>query len=56
MSCPICHKPTDPAHKPFCSRRCAEVDLGHWLRNDYSFSVRAEEMDEDEGTAPQNKE
>lgn len=51
MSCPICHKPTDPAHKPFCSHRCAEVDLGHWLRNDYSFSTRLEET-EDEAPPP----
>lgn len=35
MNCPICKKPTDPAYKPFCSRRCADVDLARWLREDY---------------------
>ena len=35
MSCPICRKPSDAAYKPFCSRRCADVDLARWLRADY---------------------
>lgn len=35
MTCPICKKPTDPAYKPFCSKRCADVDLARWLREDY---------------------
>ena len=33
--CPICGKPTEPAYRPFCSKRCADVDLAHWLRGDY---------------------
>lgn len=33
--CPICGKPTAPAMRPFCSRRCADVDLARWLRGDY---------------------
>ena len=37
MSCPICRKPTDPAYRPFCSKRCADVDLAHWLRGDYAI-------------------
>ena len=28
MSCPICARETDPKYRPFCSRRCADVDLG----------------------------
>ncbi|MFN4057797.1 MAG: DNA gyrase inhibitor YacG [Roseinatronobacter sp.] len=35
MSCPICRKATDATYKPFCSRRCADVDLARWLREDY---------------------
>ncbi len=27
MSCPICGRPADPKYKPFCSRRCADIDL-----------------------------
>lgn len=34
-SCPICGKPTVSEYRPFCSKRCADVDLAHWLRGDY---------------------
>ena len=33
--CPICGKPVDPAHRPFCSGRCADVDLNRWLTGSY---------------------
>ena len=36
MACPICKKDTDPAYRPFCSRRCADVDLGRWLTGGYA--------------------
>jgi endogenous inhibitor of DNA gyrase (YacG/DUF329 family) len=29
--CPVCGKPTVAEHKPFCSKRCADVDLHRWL-------------------------
>ena len=35
MTCPICSKPTVPDYRPFCSRRCADVDLGRWLTESY---------------------
>lgn len=35
MSCPVCKKPTDPAARPFCSKRCADVDLSRWLGGAY---------------------
>lgn len=34
-SCPICGKPADTVHMPFCSRRCADLDLGLWLKGAY---------------------
>jgi endogenous inhibitor of DNA gyrase (YacG/DUF329 family) len=37
VSCPICDKPTDAAYRPFCSRRCADVDLGRWLNGGYAL-------------------
>lgn len=37
MTCPICKKPTDPRYRPFCSRRCADVDLGKWLTGSYAL-------------------
>ncbi|MGB3245847.1 MAG: DNA gyrase inhibitor YacG [Sulfitobacter sp.] len=36
MSCPICQDATDPAYRPFCSRRCADVDLAKWLNGSYA--------------------
>lgn len=35
MSCPICAKDTDARYRPFCSRRCADLDLAKWLGGDY---------------------
>jgi endogenous inhibitor of DNA gyrase (YacG/DUF329 family) len=33
--CPTCGKPVEPAHRPFCSKRCADIDLGRWLKESY---------------------
>jgi endogenous inhibitor of DNA gyrase (YacG/DUF329 family) len=33
--CSICGKPTVAKYRPFCSKRCADVDLGRWLRGTY---------------------
>jgi len=33
--CPLCAKPTVDAFKPFCSKRCANLDLGKWLGDGY---------------------
>lgn len=37
MSCPICSKPADAPYRPFCSKRCADVDLGRWLNGSYAI-------------------
>lgn len=34
--CPMCGKSTIQAFRPFCSRRCADVDLGRWLTGAYA--------------------
>ena len=34
-SCPICGKPEQKRHRPFCSERCAYLDLGQWLQGGY---------------------
>jgi endogenous inhibitor of DNA gyrase (YacG/DUF329 family) len=39
MSCPICSKPADPKYRPFCSRRCADLDLGRWFTGRYAVPV-----------------
>lgn len=33
--CPQCRQPAVSPHTPFCSRRCAQLDLGKWLNEDY---------------------
>ena len=43
--CPICGKPADPRVRPFCSRRCADVDLNRWFSGVYA--VPAVEADHD---------
>jgi endogenous inhibitor of DNA gyrase (YacG/DUF329 family) len=38
--CPICGKPADPRFRPFCSRRCADIDLGRWFTEVYTVPER----------------
>jgi hypothetical protein len=38
--CPICGKPAAAEARPFCSRRCADVDLGRWLGGGYRVPGR----------------
>jgi uncharacterized protein len=37
--CPICGKPVEQRFRPFCSRRCADVDLNRWLSGAYTVPV-----------------
>lgn len=47
MSCPICDKESAAGYRPFCSRRCADLDLGNWLTGRYSMpSDDLEDTDE----------
>lgn len=54
MSCPICKAPTSVQYRPFCSRRCADVDLAKWL--DGSYAAPAHEADQDEGREDMDEE
>ncbi len=36
-SCPICSAPSMRKFRPFCSRRCAEIDLGRWMKGNYAI-------------------
>lgn len=36
MSCPICAEDTVLTYRPFCSRRCADIDLGKWMNGSYA--------------------
>jgi len=41
--CPQCGKPRDPKHRPFCSPRCRDLDLGKWLNGSYAIPAEEEE-------------
>ena len=43
MTCPVCHKASDAKLHPFCSRRCADIDLGRWLTGSYVIPGEAVE-------------
>jgi len=50
--CPVCRKPVAAEFRPFCSKHCADLDLGRWLSG--SYAIPAAEQDEDEdGETPQ---
>ena len=42
-SCPICGRPVVMEFKPFCSKRCADIDLSRWLGEVYRVPVEGEE-------------
>ncbi len=52
-ACPICKKPSSTEYRPFCSRRCSDVDLQRWLVGSYAIPVEEDEADslrdEDDG-------
>lgn len=47
-ACPVCRKPGAEKFRPFCSARCANVDLGRWLGGGYRIPTE-EEGSPDEG-------
>lgn len=49
-ACPICGKPRAQDFRPFCSRRCADVDLAKWFRG--AYAVPAEDQTPDDATPP----
>ena len=46
--CPICEAyPADPKFRPFCSKRCADVDLSRWLKGGYAIPGRPSDQAEE---------
>lgn len=43
--CPICGKKSTQAAYPFCSIRCADIDLGRWLGGRYRVAGSADDED-----------
>ncbi|WP_322892254.1 MULTISPECIES: DNA gyrase inhibitor YacG [unclassified Yoonia] len=54
MACPICNRPTEKAYRPFCSRRCADVDLGKWLTGSYAIPAGRDDAEDDDPDLPQD--
>jgi endogenous inhibitor of DNA gyrase (YacG/DUF329 family) len=51
--CPICGGSLAARYRPFCSRRCADVDLSRWLSGAYVIPDGNDGRDDgaEEGTA-----
>jgi len=47
-ACPTCGKPRQRAYRPFCSKRCADIDLGHWFNEDYQVPSQEDEAFEED--------
>ncbi len=52
MTCPICKRETVHNHRPFCSRRCADLDLGRWMTGAYRVPEPLTDEDDDASTLP----
>jgi endogenous inhibitor of DNA gyrase (YacG/DUF329 family) len=50
--CPICGKPAEKRFAPFCSQRCADVDLQSWLTGRYAVPVEPDEEEDAIDTSP----
>jgi endogenous inhibitor of DNA gyrase (YacG/DUF329 family) len=46
-ACPVCGRPSSHEDYPFCSKRCADVDLNRWLSE--AYAIPAAETDEEDG-------
>lgn len=54
MTCPICAKDSKEKYRPFCSKHCADIDLGKWLTGAYAVPSQ-EEPDEELAQALQDE-
>lgn len=52
MTCPLCSEPTEDRYRPFCSRRCADIDLGRWMLGSYAIPMEEEELPDDADRRP----
>ena len=51
-ACPICKAPEEQKFRPFCSKRCADVDLGKWFNEDYAVPAVEPPDEWDQATDP----
>ena len=50
--CAICGKPASAHYRPFCSKRCSDIDLARWLNGSYAIAGGNQDADEDGDDAP----
>jgi uncharacterized protein len=51
--CPVCGRPVEETrYRPFCTKRCADIDLGRWLKE--SYRVPTEEVPDDGSNGGEN--
>ena len=46
-ACPICGKPSSRLTYPFCSKRCADIDLSRWFSGAYAIPCAEEGASEE---------
>jgi endogenous inhibitor of DNA gyrase (YacG/DUF329 family) len=47
LRCPVCGKPATEATRPFCGKRCADIDLGRWFTGQYRVPASEDDVEED---------
>ena len=52
MSCPTCSRIASRDYYPFCSKRCADVDLHRWLAGVYAIAAGEDEEGDADAVAP----
>ena len=50
--CPVCGKPAEAKYQPFCTKRCADIDLGRWLKESYRVPSEDAPGEDDEAPPP----
>ena len=50
-TCPICDAPSVQRYRPFCSKRCADVDLGRWMSGRYAIPAAEDDMPDEDALA-----
>lgn len=56
VDCPTCNTPVEwtdaNAHRPFCSLRCKQIDLGAWAEEKYAIPTVAPQDNPEEDALP----
>jgi endogenous inhibitor of DNA gyrase (YacG/DUF329 family) len=53
--CAICGKPQEARFAPFCSKRCADIDLNRWLKGGYVVPGAQDESDKKDEPSPDDE-